>query len=84
MIDAQPLVAMPAPGLVVPESVAVRLAMKDAVSVRQSEVEERTKPRACFLSAQSVVAKCHRVVNIIVGRADVIVAGQHERDLTAQ
>src|SRR5215472_5321880 len=33
MIDPQALVAMPASGLIIPESVAVRFAMEDAVSV---------------------------------------------------
>src|SRR5438270_12675004 len=70
MIDAQPLVAVPAPGLVIPEGIAVRLAMKDAIGVGQPEVEERAKPRARLHPAQSVVAKRHRIVNIIVRRAD--------------
>jgi hypothetical protein len=83
MINAQPLVAVPATGLVIPESVAVRLRVKDAVSVGQPEVKERTKPRARFRPTQGVFPKRHRIVNIIVGRADVIVAGQHERDFTA-
>ena len=84
MVDAQPFVAMPAPGLVIPESVAVRLLVKDAVGVGQPEVKEGAKPRARFHPAQSIVAKRHRVINIIVRRADIIVAGQHERDLTTQ
>src|SRR5207237_853742 len=84
MIDAQPLVAVPTPGLVIPEGIAVRLAVKDAVSVGQPEVKESAKPRARFHPTQSIVAKRHRVVNIIVRRADVVVAGQHERDLTTQ
>src|SRR3954454_8783155 len=84
MVDAQPLVAVPAAGLVIPESIAVWLAMKDAIGVGQPEVEERAKPRARLHPAQSVVAKRHRIVNIIVRRADVIVAGEHEWDLAAQ
>ena len=84
MVDPQPLVAVPAPGLVIPEGVAVRLAVEDAVGVGQPEIEEGAEPRARFEPAQRIVAQRHRIVNIVVGRADVVVAGQHERDLAAQ
>src|SRR5215471_11795252 len=43
MIDAQPLVAVPPPRLVIPEGVAVRLAVKHAVGVGQPEIDERAK-----------------------------------------
>src|SRR5215472_13909344 len=43
MIDSQAFVAVPAPGLIIPESVAMRFAMEDAVSVGQPEIDQRTK-----------------------------------------
>src|SRR5215470_14152420 len=40
MVDSQALVAVPASGLIIPESVAMRFAMEDAVSVGQPEVDQ--------------------------------------------
>jgi len=48
MIDAQPFVAVPAAGLIVPKGVAVRLAVIDAVGVGQPEIDESAKSRSRF------------------------------------
>src|SRR4029078_3876198 len=40
VIAAQPLVAVPAAGLVIPKGVFVRLAMKHAIGVGHPEIEE--------------------------------------------
>src|SRR5262249_15893025 len=74
MIDAQPFGAVPAAGLVVPKGVAVRLPVEDAVGIGQSEIDETAKPRSRLGPAQRVVTKRYGVVNVIVGRADVVVS----------
>ena len=43
VIDPQSFITMPAPSLIIPERVAVRLQVKDAVGVGQSEIEQRAK-----------------------------------------
>src|SRR5215471_1315975 len=48
MIDSQALVAVPASGLIIPESVSMRFAVKDAVSVGETEIDQRAKARAGF------------------------------------
>ncbi len=79
-----PLVAVPAAGLVVPIGVFVRLAVEDAEGVGEPQMQERAKPGARFRLGQRVVAEGDRVVDVVVGRDDVVVAGHHERDLAPQ
>src|SRR6185437_2005061 len=84
VIDAQALVAIPAPGLIIPEAVAMRLGMEDAERIDQAEVEEGAEAAARFRTAQRVVAPAGGIVDVIVGRHDVVVAGEHERDLAGE
>ena len=83
-VDPQTLIPMPAPRLIIPEGVSVRLRVEHAVCVGQTEIEESSEPRARFGPAESIVTEADRVVNIVVRRTNIIVAGQNERDLAAQ
>src|SRR5689334_24381087 len=84
MIDPQPLISMPASGLVIPKCITMGLAVEHAVAVRQAEIKERAKARARLEAAQRVIAEHHWIVNIVIGWADVVIAGENERDLAAQ
>jgi len=67
VIDPQPFVTVPAPGLIIPEGVAVRLAMEHPVGVCQPQIQQRAKLRPRFEAAQRIIAKCCGIINIIVG-----------------
>src|ERR1700676_2250820 len=84
MIDPQPLVAVPAAGLIIPKRIAVRLRVKDAGGVGQAEMKERAEARARLDPAQRIAAPGKRIVYILVGRADVVIPGEDERYLAAQ
>ena len=60
MVDPQTLIPMPAPRLVVPEGVSVRLRVECAVCVGQTEIEERSEPRARLGPAESIVTEADR------------------------
>src|SRR5258708_38741554 len=77
MVDPQPLVAVPAASLVIPEGVAVGLAVKGAVGIGEAEMEQRPEARARLDPAQRIVAAGDRVLDILVGLADVVIAGQN-------
>ena len=62
----------------------MRFAVEGAVGIGQPEIEQGAEAGARFRLDQRVVAHRHRIVDVLVGRADIVVAREHERDLAPQ
>ena len=74
----------PGTGLIVPEGVLLAVGMEGAHRVGQAEIEQLSERRARFGLAERVVGEGLGIVDVHLGRADIVVAAQHEHLLARQ
>jgi hypothetical protein len=79
VVDAQTIVLLPGAALIVPIAVAVRLVVQGAVGLGVAQVEQDPKTPPGLRLAQGVVGEGGRIIDIVVGRADVVVAAEDDR-----
>src|ERR1700712_2842661 len=84
MIDSDAMVFNPCARLIIPEGVAVRLAMAGAKRVRKPQMQDATESRARFGLKKGISCPRSRVIAIVRGRNDVVIPGENQRFLMAQ
>src|SRR5690606_22188534 len=76
MIDAQAFVALPAAGLVIPEGIAMALGMEVQERIGIAEADEGAEMSASLEAGEGILGPGHRIIDIVVGRDDVVVAAE--------
>ena len=69
MVDAQAVVLLPGPGLIIPEGIAPGFRMTGPEGVDVSQMKNGPKGAAAFRAAQRVVLPGCRVIDVVVRRA---------------
>jgi hypothetical protein len=77
MVDAQPFVAIPSAGLVIPIGVKADLGVQGPKRIGVPEMAEGAKAGTGLRTAQSVVGKSQWIVDVMVGGTDVKVTPQY-------
>lgn len=84
VVDAQAGVATPSIPKVIPEGVNALARMQRAYGIGPALANQRVKRHFHFRAEQRIVAPALGLVNIQIGRHDVVVASQDDRNIEIQ
>ena len=77
MVNAQPLVFIPASGLVIPKGVQTYLRMLGSKRISQAQITQGAKPSPSFWVTQRIPGKSIRVIHIVIRWTHIIIATQN-------
>ena len=84
MVDAQAAVALPGARLVIPERVDRAVRMHRADRIGQPVPQQAAEAGAAFRPQQRVVRRQGTGRQVVIGRADIVIAGDQERSVGLQ